>query len=284
MELYQSYFFFTLSGFILEPYLNFSKINYSKWLFSRLFRLYPVYISCFAIVALPFIVLNDDLSAPKTTILISIFGLQSLSQGTYLQPINPSLWSVSIEIIFALMFPLIPKKRINLYVTTFILGLITLQFNSLPPFIFFLFYLYLGVLIRKVLPGITSTILVLVNLTWIPILLFSNIWLVEGHSLRLFWGFAFVAVAITSLANIPNNYCSKNLLNVSKRTYSLYAIHWPVLEAISYVIAFFRLDLNATSYICAAIFLVCIGTEITYRYIEIPSINISKKLKLKSGP
>jgi peptidoglycan/LPS O-acetylase OafA/YrhL len=274
-------FFFVLSGFVLEPYLNFAKKYYYNWLTSRLARLYPVYIFSYLIAVLPYLILAPKLPAPGFTIIISSLGLQSLFQSTYLSPPNPPLWSLSIEIIFAIIFPLIPKKRIHLFHSTFTLGLIAVMLNNVAPFLMFLFYFYLGIVIRKILPNITTVMFRLIALIWIPILLYSDIWLLQDSFFRELWGIVFVTMAIISLANFSKEYFPKYLLNLSKRTYSLYAVHWPVLVTMNYTFQTLALNLNLLTYIAVAIILVSITTEISYRIIELPSLNISKKLRDK---
>jgi peptidoglycan/LPS O-acetylase OafA/YrhL len=269
-------FFFALSGFVLEPYLTFAKTNYKNWITSRLLRLYPVYLVCYVFPILPFIILKNEFPAPNFTIFVSLFGLQALSLETYLAPPNPPLWSLSIEIIFAFIFPFIPKTKKILLFSTLGLLLIVNQVNSLPPALNFLHYFYLGIILRKFLPAISKYLKPLIYLLWIPVALFAEVGITENHELLNLWLLTAVVVILFSFSNLRNSSIPQFLKMLSKRTYSLYAVHWPILVTLNYVISTYEFEMELKIYLLLAVILVLIVTEVIYRLVERPSMRIAK--------
>ena len=93
-------YFFALSGYVLTIGRNSS--GYLSWTVKRLTRLYPVYFLAWSFGLVALLVHSTGLLSAKV-ILLGLIGFQSLDPEINLI-INPPLWSLSVEIIFALIF------------------------------------------------------------------------------------------------------------------------------------------------------------------------------------
>lgn len=117
-------FFFFLSGVVLAlNYMEKSDFSVREFFIKRLARLYPLYILAFGATLILGMVFND--AFPKGgSILLQLFSLHAWLPGICLE-INYPSWSISVEVFFYLLFPLILKfmKRMgNTKTTVFIVA------------------------------------------------------------------------------------------------------------------------------------------------------------------
>jgi peptidoglycan/LPS O-acetylase OafA/YrhL len=100
-------FFFVLSGFILTyVYFESSRYSLASYLRARFARIYPAYAIT---VALAFLVVGYGLDGEKAVVnvLANIFVLQGWFFQLFPFGINGGTWSLSVEILFYLLFPLL---------------------------------------------------------------------------------------------------------------------------------------------------------------------------------
>jgi peptidoglycan/LPS O-acetylase OafA/YrhL len=148
--------FFILSGFVLyKPYYTGERSFNSRkdiWLFyrHRFFRLYPL----FTFNLLVCLLLMGPVTGERlVAFLITLFGLSGFSILHLLPPLNPVLWSLSVEIWFSLFFPFI-IRAINKY--SFQVVFVTVLVIALLTRVAGMFYLYPNTnisLLRDGLPG-----------------------------------------------------------------------------------------------------------------------------------
>ncbi len=227
-------------------------------------------------------------------------------------------WSVGVETIFYAIFPVLlllikPHKSFLLPLLLLIISIIVsgalrsvlhLQdlnvessskldwsYFSFPSnFCFFLMGLYVYVVVKS--HGRHSTLLrvhaPIATTAVIAGLLFSDLGLLIYSSAR--WDIVLWGVGLSALcawqANRPSRVVASGVLQYfGERSYSIYLMHPAVIFALkSYLLKIYTLcfpAIGAYSYfICASILIVSIlpCVEITYRLIEVPGINLGRRL------
>lgn len=109
-------YFFALSGFIMTyAYQSNKAVSYKSFLWSRIARIYPVYLFSFILVLLLMYLFKE--SKPKgISIILQALCMQAWKPGISME-INYVSWSISVEMLFYLLFPFIinywQKKSIN---------------------------------------------------------------------------------------------------------------------------------------------------------------------------
>lgn len=99
-------YFFVLSGFVMIiAYHKKAKISALSYLKNRFARIYPVYLLA-SILLIGYYLLATNLSVNTIDVLLNIFMIQSWIPGKALT-LNFPGWSLSVELFFYLMFPIL---------------------------------------------------------------------------------------------------------------------------------------------------------------------------------
>lgn len=107
-------FFFFISGFVMCMVYARQKGTLSTGYFykRRFTRIYPVYLFAFLLTVLAVVFVNN--ASPKgLNLILHGLGLQSLNPGHVLD-LNYPAWSISVELIFYLLFPFLLKWMLRL--------------------------------------------------------------------------------------------------------------------------------------------------------------------------
>lgn len=122
-------FFFFLSGFVLAVnYLQPQKTDLKNYYVKRIARIYPLYITAFLLTLLLSMQLLH--AYPKGfSIIMQLLGMQAWVPGICLE-INYPGWSVSVEVFFYLIFPLIAFIQRKISFSAFIAFTLTLWLIS----------------------------------------------------------------------------------------------------------------------------------------------------------
>lgn len=290
--------FFMITAFLFINKLILAKnnsINWKKYIKSRFFRLFPAYFFSIIIVFIIVAVLsnfktNDSiLSNFKNTLgwlFFTIGGPNDINNvaNTYLIDAGVT-WSLPYECLFYLILPLIAllfkinvsKKNIVIYTITFIV-IAVLNHATLKQFVPFLGGIIAALLIAKKsisLKGVKYS-LVLLFLVFILIYFFNS-----GKDIvpLLISSLVFIIIASgNSMFGILTNAFSRLLGQV---TYSLYLLHGIVLFIVfKFVIGFNEAsqfsDNKYWAIIACCIFPIILISQISYKYIELPFINLFK--------
>ncbi len=134
-------FFFFLSGMVLSlNYFDDQKLKFKTFLVKRIARIFPVYLLSFIMALMLGMILNN--AYPKgLSIILQLLTLHAWSPGMCLD-INYPGWSISVEMFFYLLFPLIIMLFRRLTLKTVTLLVISVWLLSGVQHLLFETYLY----------------------------------------------------------------------------------------------------------------------------------------------
>jgi len=269
--------FFGLSGVALRYQTDKFGINF-RWLIARFIRLMPVY----WVTLLPPIIgcylLGVQISYPAYGFIVSTFGLQAIAGSLTVPPVNGPLWSLSVELYLSASLLIIGKWRefssLVILVTLLFMQLIlpeSLIAQGLP--IFYFGYLLPGLQIKS---RMNTTLKMFVILVPISVSIIDPA-IVQGKYLGLTNLFLcyLLASLVTAGCVLFSSSNKTYLAELSQRSYSLYAVHAPILLFVDRIF-FSHNRLSSASQVIFSIVMIIFATEKLYRFIERPSIKISR--------
>ncbi|MCW3125397.1 MAG: acyltransferase [Bacteroidetes bacterium] len=293
-------FFFVLSGFVLASSLKDLKGNFSfpNYVVRRVFRIYPLYIVA---VITAYFLAHDR---------VKIFALvQELLLTTGLHTLIPPGWTMGIEVVLSLLMPILILTLRQRQIFYVLLVITLFAYNFMSPFIF---HFMLGVLVNDfyragkrsewldqakylalVIPvcilfySLRQLVTVLPQVEYLFNLFQDIIGMQRDKIYFYFSGFAsavFILIILQSskLQAILNH---RFLAFIGKISFSLYLLHWIVIKAFHFETwaGYFS---SAPVYLLTMIALVSVVTiavsYFTYRFIELPFINLAKKVDLRN--
>ena len=290
--------FFMITAFLFINKLILAKsnsINWKKYIKSRFFRLFPAYFFSIIIVFIIVAVLsnfktNDSILSNFKSIIGWLFftvgGPNDINNVANTSLIDAGVtWSLPYECLFYLILPLIAlqfkinlsQKNIAIYTIAFIV-IAVLNHVTLKQFVPFFGGIIAALLIAKKsisLKGVKYS-LVLLILVFILIYFFNS-----GKDIvpLLISTLLFIIIASgNSIFGILTNTFSRLLGQV---TYSLYLLHGIILFIVfKFVIGFNEAsqfsDNKYWAVIACCIFPIILISQISYKYIELPFINLFK--------
>jgi peptidoglycan/LPS O-acetylase OafA/YrhL len=248
------FMFFLLSGYLIHlKYSENKSFNFLSFYTKRFWRIAPVY---YIVLTLLFLYYQDKINDLNTwNYLIHIFFAHNLYESAFYS-INPSFWSIAVEIQFYLIFPLLLflyKKQdllkvfLLLLFVSFLIFIVNFTENVaiLSTFKFIFIWVFGGVLskyqtfIQQKITPIFSSKFVLVTL-----IIYSLINYVFYQNINIFFYYfvSFLISVILFIYVLYNNSFTKCKIakNVSKKffmflgmcSYSFYLIHQPFISYI----------------------------------------------------
>lgn len=290
-------FFFVLSGFVLASSLKGLKgdFYFPNYILKRLFRIYPLYILA---VLIAFVMATDH----KVFYL-----LQELLLTSGVHRLIPPGWTMGIELILSLLMPalvLILRERRIFY------GLVILMFFAYKLVSPFLFHFMLGIWIydfhregrrlrwldeARYLYIIIPICILLYSLRHIvPVLprveyvlnLFQD--LIGMNRDIIYFYFSGAASSVFILLILQSSR-TQTLLNhhflafIGRISFSLYLLHWMIIKAFHF--DQMKPHLPEAAMLPVMVLLVSAATIVlsffTYRFIELPFINLAKRTDLR---
>jgi peptidoglycan/LPS O-acetylase OafA/YrhL len=281
-------YFFALSGYVLS--ISAKKIGL-RWLFARIFRLMPVYLVCFIfpLILVRVMAPEEYASYSQVGILLGLFASQSLLAQFYLSGANSPLWSLSVEIWLSIGLLALHRMNKNYLLLLLLITSEILNQMIFQPIIDGLSFFLIGILfarinrysIFKVLHyRFSRTIFLALTIAYWLAVPYLTISVEPKRSLDL------VGVCATLLL-FGGMRLAKGLdrvgYHLGVRSYSLYAVHGPILRLHSELfdevwgqqLSTFQLWF----YFFSCIAIVALATEIIFKYVELPAMRYAKRLR-----
>ena len=277
-------FFFMLSGFVLAPHSKFVLKSPLVWLQSRLVRLMPIYYLTYLVPLFGYIVLTKQSPNGLIGVILSILGVQSLNKAHYIDLPNPPLWSLSVELMLSITFIILFRlKSIKLLIVAFI-AYVTNKYLLNGPFIDGMCYFCIGLSLNnhKLIKKFNKLLIRFITLIMVIILLpgFSNHYLnFVDQKFQKMIALSLILLVLNSWNIYGNIARICNLLG--ERTYALYACHFPILVFINLGFLKEKEIRFPWLYIIVMLIIIWTITELTYRFVEVPSIKISRQIRRK---
>jgi len=281
-------YFFALSGYVLS--ISAKKINL-RWLVARMFRLMPVYLICFIfpLVLVRIMAPEEYATYSQVGILLGLFASQSLFAQFYLSGANSPLWSLSVEI--WLSIGLLALHRMNKNHLLLLLLIASEILNQLifQPIINGLSFFLIGILFARINGHVVfkvlhyrfaRTIFLAITIAYwlaIPYLAIS----VEPKRLLDLVGVCATLLLFEGIRLARG--LDKVGNHLGARSYSLYAVHGPILRLHSELfdevweqqLTTFQLWV----YFFSCIAIVALATEIIFKCVELPAMRYAKRLR-----
>jgi exopolysaccharide production protein ExoZ len=297
--------FFVLSGFIMVFKINqgttWSLNNVLSFLFGRFSRIYPLWWFALGVVSAVWIV-------RPTWVFANISIAPNLLADFFLWPHQrPPLlavgWTLTHEIYFYIMFALLllSSRRIYILLTWMIFVIVgnliisltdgnvpfVLRLITHPMTIEFVLGMLVGVIYKSGYRPV-PLLSVLIGTTWMlffgvfvseaPLLLFESMW---SRVLILGFGWSLIVYGMVGLETDMGQVPLRIFHKLGDASYSLYLFHVPVFGAIARVLSSFCTPDpwdNIVAWILSLAAAI-IAALLSYRYIEIPILQISVKLR-----
>lgn len=282
------HYFFALSGFVLS--ISTSRIN-ANWFLARLARLMPVYVICFVspLIFLQIMAPEEIDSYSRIGLLLGLIGIQAAFVEYYMVGANSPLWSLSVEL--WLSFVLLFLNRLNKNYLLVLMAIVCEVINHLifQPVLNGLTFFLIGILIHRLrslnhihkprFNLVKYTLGFLVSMYWIifPLIL-------ELEKSNRIIDLLGVTTTLLFFSKIHlKGTMQKIAFQLGARSYSLYASHGPLLRVHSEIFdEFWKNSLSEFQiaiYVVTCLIVIAIGTEIIYRFVEMPAINLARNLR-----
>lgn len=282
--------FYLLSGFILyRLYVN--KLNsikdYKRFIIKRFFRISPLY---YFITIISIFIFLSKMYHPFSNIISHLFILTLGVNPKFLNGIIGVEWSVFVEFCFYLLFPFVlyfynKFKYLTLLLSIVIsLGQTSLvyllgfdneyktYFYNLPTaqICFFVLGMYLSEIDQLTNKRFLKRIVFISGS--IGFLLTSYIF--QSFTAQLYISFFFIMMMVLGYSSVyKSNVIAKGLNWCGQRSYSLYLIHYIPLK----ICEFLKIEKSISVFFLIIIFIFFLS-DLTYKYIEKPGIELGAKL------
>ena len=275
--------FFGLSGIALRLQTDKYGISF-RWFIARLIRLMPVYWITLIPPIIGCYLTGVKIDYPSYGFFVAALGLQAIANNLYLPPVNGPLWSLSVEIYLSASLLLIGRTKS--FKAFFLLGFLILINWVTPgnPMLQGLPIFYFGYLLPSAKLNWCDNLVIKSIPIIIPVfvLLFSPE-LIQGK-FSAFGNFilcSILASLIMTWCQISSGLEKTLLARFSQRSYSLYAVHFPLILFINKFL-FEGKEYTSAIQVFVSIILVFLATEILFRFVERPSI-VSARHYLSRG-
>lgn len=270
--------FFGLSGIALR-YQSDKFGSDLHWLTARFIRLMPVYWVTLFVPLVGCYLIGVNISYPGYGFAMSALGLQAVLNEIAIPPVNPPLWSLSVELYLSASLLVIGrlKRHSGFYILPMLLLIAilfpnSLIFQGLP--IFYFGYLLPGINFksnRNLIFRLATILIPLGVLIVVPAILQSK------YDASFNFLICFSIAALILMASLFFAKSEKTLLStISQRSYSVYAAHAPVVLFVDKVL-FSTNQVVTFPQVLFSLLFILVVTEFIYRFLEAPSIKYSRK-------
>ena len=268
--------FFGLSGVVL----NFQIKKYGSgfhWFIARYIRLMPVYWICLFPPIIGCLILNVQIDYPPLGYLLSFFGFQAIFHDLLLPPVNGPLWSISVEIFLSASLILLAQLRRNSQILIFSMSLLFSIIFLKNAVLFALPFFIFGFLISKSKRKLGSVRMKYLILLFVLINLLFTSQTQNSTYLINNYIYNFILVALILVLSFYHQSIKNGIISrFSQRSYALYAVHTPIFLFIDNIFYKENLSLSLEQF-TVSLFLLALGTEFVYRFVDLPSIKHTRK-------
>lgn len=270
--------FFGLSGIALRFQTEKYGLSF-RWLAARFIRLMPVYFVTLIPPIIGCYLIGVKIEYPAFGFLVATLGLQSIASSLSIPPVNGPLWSLSVELYLSASLLLIGRWKkasgVSIVASLVILNLMVPEnaiLQGLPIF-------YFGYLLPEIQHNLSDVKVAIHSFFFFSIL---ALMVIPSSVQGRFQGFTSFVVSnllasfiiVWSLTSFSSE--RTFLSELSQRSYSLYAVHAPIVLVIDKIL-FSSDQVTSQGQIFISLLVISIGTEIIYRFVEKPSIKYSRK-------
>ena len=272
------YCFFGISGFALGLQLQKYKIG-AKWFLARYLRLYPMYALSFTFPLIGFITVGNSNPYSLRSFLLYFFGFQAILWEPLFVPQNSPLWTLSIENLLSFSLIAVTKiSKLSRFMILLIFLVIGLVLDHMLAQSFFIFYFGFYLSRSSYQPRRAKLwsnllfILLFVILIFFPkaLILDLNSW----HNYLFLTALASTLIFAIRITHVREEVTK--LSKVSRRSYALFAVHFPVIHLGNQI--FFHNSNLSISHWALLVIAIGITTEIAYKFVEVPSIKLARKI------
>jgi exopolysaccharide production protein ExoZ len=273
-------FFFAISGFVICLVATRPGFTTASFLIKRVFRLYPMYLSCLAVYGATSILRNP---APVETLASFVYSATLLPTRDY--PFYGVAWSLQHEILFyivaAVTVPFIGLRGLAsiLFASAAVAIWLDIPLHSLP------ISKYHADFLAGVLAFLASPYLRRIGCL-IPLVIgCAGIYLVVSWGATNYFCIPFFVLMIAVVNYEPASKVIRPLIFLGDLSYSMYLIH-PLVFGIGYkiMVALQPLPFWLEEYIRWAAIFACVPVSyLTWRFIEKPMIRLGERLSAGMG-
>jgi len=282
------YLFMALSGYVLTlAFINQSKLKYGYWLFWRGIRLLPMY---YATLILGLLV-ELYLGAQRIDTHIYFNHKYFFSDSTIYSGPNPPLWSLTVEILLSITFlilyksSLVIKDRPWIYLLLYFLTYFIDNWGlrSLARAVIFF---CIGAIFQSIAPRMQFK-----RYQGVVVLsIFLSLGFIDGEFMRrVETGLQIVAIPTILLLVLKSRkgvmQTSRLLLFFGKISFSIYAVHWPVLLVVKKIDThgFFDFPFNKVVIVLITEVVVILVGAVLYFCLERPAQILARKALHRFG-
>lgn len=305
-------FFFILSGFVMViAYQSHDKVEYINYYKNRFARIYPIYL--IGLLAFIFFQIFNKNSISITELTLNIFLLQAWYPGRTLS-LNFPGWSVSVELFFYILFPLImnfylkikSKGIFNCVVIIFWLFsqiILYLLFNSnfykgyesvSHDMIFYHPFMHLNEFLigiisafyflkfdKKNIKRFDFIILLLVGLI-VLFLKVNDVIILHNGFMAVFFVPLIIFLSLNKSGTITKIFKNKYLILLGEISFGIYILQVPIFRITYQFLDYFSVSEIWIKFYTATFLLVLISYY-SYVFIEVPVRNRIKKIVFKKS-
>lgn len=301
-------YFYVLSGFVMMiAYSKYDKINFKDFFSNRIARIYPLHILSLILVIILNILLNSDFKIPKLALLSHLLLIQSWIPRTALT-LNAPAWSISVEMFFYLLFPIIfvyikKIKLKNIFILIISFNIICQilfnkyffsdLYNGFRVDGFFLFYnpllhlnsflvgiLFGTIFVKKTFePKNYNFLILILTITLIILVFIFKSFFIHNGFFSILFGLIILFISLNT-GVLTRIFSNKKLVYLGEISFALYLLQLPIFTICDKFLSLINIE-NITLRFFISFFILLLASHLVFKYFETTMKNYIKKKLIK---